>query len=185
MDCLGDALSMGRRPLDPSLVGQRVAARAGELTVGERLLASFGERDERGAPRGFIPAPAALISKGLQVTHNKQLVETSTAIIPTSIPTLRTGIRGTPEALLRPSKRSTPPSHEADCLPGARRVRGRGGHGHRPSEPPAMIPTNRRVGRAGNQEIPGGPLSAGRAMMSNARCRRTAGGRRGSLRTVA
>ena len=60
MDYLGDALSMGRLPLDPALVGQRVAPGPRQLAVGERLLASFGERDERGAPRGFIPAPAGL-----------------------------------------------------------------------------------------------------------------------------
>ena len=57
MDCLGDALSMGRLPLDPSLVGQWVSAGPRQLSVGEGQLASFGERGE---PRGFIPAPAGL-----------------------------------------------------------------------------------------------------------------------------
>ena len=60
MDCLGDALSMGRLPLDPALVCQRVSAGPGDLAVGEGQLASVGERDERGAPRGFIPAKAGL-----------------------------------------------------------------------------------------------------------------------------
>ena len=44
--------------LDAALVGQRGTAGPRRLAVGEDLLASFGERDERGAPRGFIPSPA-------------------------------------------------------------------------------------------------------------------------------
>ena len=60
MDCLGDALSMGRLPLDPALVCQWVSAGPRQPAVGEGQLASVGERDERGAPRGFIPAPAGL-----------------------------------------------------------------------------------------------------------------------------
>ena len=48
----------GGDPLDTALVGQWVSAGPRQLAVGEGLLANFGERDERGAPRGFILAPA-------------------------------------------------------------------------------------------------------------------------------
>ena len=55
--------------LDPAFVGQRVSAGPRQLAVGERLLANLGKRDERGAPRGFIPAPAGLAVGFSQVVH--------------------------------------------------------------------------------------------------------------------
>ena len=48
--------------LDPAFVGQRVSAGPRQLAVGERFLANLGKRDERGAPRGFIPAPAGRVT---------------------------------------------------------------------------------------------------------------------------
>ena len=39
----------GGHALGAAPLGQRVAARAGELAIGERLLAGFGERDQAGA----------------------------------------------------------------------------------------------------------------------------------------
>jgi len=39
--------------------GQRVAAGAGELAIGERLLARFPERDEREAAQSDLAAAAA------------------------------------------------------------------------------------------------------------------------------
>ena len=62
---------MGRLPLDPALVGQWVSAGPRQLAVGEGQLASFGERDERGEPRGFIPAQAGLVELRSQIIHRK------------------------------------------------------------------------------------------------------------------
>ena len=49
----------GGQALDAAPFGQRIAARAGELAIGERLIGRFGERDERGgAESEFAAAPA-------------------------------------------------------------------------------------------------------------------------------
>ena len=45
--------------LDTPLVGQRVAALAGELAVGDGLLAGLGERDESDRAESEFAAPAA------------------------------------------------------------------------------------------------------------------------------
>ena len=45
--------------LDAPFVGQRVAARPRQRAVGERLLASFGERNERGGAESKFAASAA------------------------------------------------------------------------------------------------------------------------------
>ena len=49
----------GENTLDPALVGQRVTAGPRRLAVGEGLLASFGERDERGGTETEFAAPFA------------------------------------------------------------------------------------------------------------------------------
>ncbi len=59
VDHRGRGLGEGGQPLDAALVGQRVAARAGELAVGHGLLAGLGERDEGDTAEAEFAAPAA------------------------------------------------------------------------------------------------------------------------------
>ena len=43
----------------PALLGEWIAARAGEFSVGERLLAGLGQRDEGDAPEPELPLAAS------------------------------------------------------------------------------------------------------------------------------
>ena len=56
---LRGGLLEGRRPLDAAALGERVSALAGELAVGDGLLAGLGERDQGDAAEPEFVPPAA------------------------------------------------------------------------------------------------------------------------------